>query len=164
MSLREEARKARNVFCGRKYRIDKTRPLEDQLSYALYLLDRAGGRELDLGSEDDEEDDEMGPMKYMDELLWLCEVRCELGEYKLAGANFLQCYFVAHTLYKASPPRRRDRCVFPIAHSWLTAWMEVDNYILLCFAHETACLLLEMEGCPSYIKEDADEMEKLTRR
>lgn len=47
--------------------IDSTLPLKDQLGYALSNLRLVGGKELDMGTNDEEDDD--GPEMYMDQLL-----------------------------------------------------------------------------------------------
>jgi len=134
--------------------IDSTLPLKDQLGYALSNLRLVGGRELDMGTNDEENED--GPERYMDELLAVCDIRYKLGQYNLAGSNYFRCYYIAMNRHKASDGK--DCSVFTIAHKLFQCWMRVDNQNLLSFARATAKIVMEFRGCPDYVKKDLEEM------
>jgi hypothetical protein len=136
--------------------IDSTLPLKDQLGYALSNLRLVGGKELDMGTNDEEEDD--GPERYMDQLLAVCDIRYKLGQYQLAGSNYFRCYYIAMNRYKESGSR--DCLVFPIAHKLFQSWLRADNQNLLSFARATAEIVVELRGCPKYIKRDLKELDK----
>eukprot|EP00571_Detonula_confervacea_P011921 CAMPEP_0172305550 /NCGR_PEP_ID=MMETSP1058-20130122/6810_1 /TAXON_ID=83371 /ORGANISM="Detonula confervacea, Strain CCMP 353" /LENGTH=120 /DNA_ID=CAMNT_0013017177 /DNA_START=500 /DNA_END=862 /DNA_ORIENTATION=+ len=75
--------------------IDTPKPLNEQLADALVTL-RRGGKELDSETDSSEEEDNDGPRRHMDELLDVCDIRCKLGEFKLAGMNYFRCYNAAY--------------------------------------------------------------------
>jgi len=127
----------------------------NELSIALSNLHRVGGRELDMGTNEDEDED--GPEKYMDELLAVCDIRYKLGQYNMAGGNYFRCYYIAMHRHKQSDGR--DCSVFPIAHKLFQCWMRVDNLNLLGFSRATAKMVMEFRGCPDYIKKDLGELD-----
>jgi len=134
--------------------IDSTLPLKDQLGYALSNLRLVGGKELEMGTNDEEDED--GPERYMDELLAVCDIRYKLGQYNLARSNYFRCYYIAMNRHKASDGK--DCSVFPVAHKLFQSWIKVDNQNLLGFARATAKIVTEFRGCPDYIKKDLEEM------
>ena len=104
------------------------------------------------------EEDEDGPERYMDQLLAVCDIRYKLGQYQLAGSNYFRCYYIAMNRYKESGSR--DCLVFPIAHKLFQSWLRADNQNLLSFARATAEIVVELRGCPKYIKRDLKELDK----
>ena len=77
--------------------------LEVQLEDALIALRKAGGRELDLDADEEETDE--GHSRYMDELLNVCDLCYELGEYQLASRNYFRCYTIALNWHDISSGR-----------------------------------------------------------
>ena len=127
--------------------------IKEDLVIALRALRRAGGRELDIGADDEENDD--GATKYKNELLRVCNLRFELGEYgpKLWG-NYFRCYSVAKISYDST--RGKDKSVFEIVHRWSLATLKLDpldlqNERWIGLTEATVKIVSKLKGCPDRI-------------
>lgn len=131
------------------------------LERALAKLKEAGGREDDDSDSGNEDDSNISPGEYLDELLAVGDARYNLGQYDKAGGIYYNAYYIAMH-HRGSSMNNPES--FSVAHKMLEAWSKSDDEHYLKMGHGMAQQTLMMPGCPHYIRQDMKKLEKAMNR
>ncbi|EJK55123.1 hypothetical protein THAOC_25176 [Thalassiosira oceanica] len=135
---------ARDLFQSKK---------DDKLAAALRQLEIAGGREDE--PDDSEDEDEIDPNDYLNELLAVADARFELEQFSQASGLYYRAYYAA--MHAGSV--MNNAAIFPIAHKLIWSYAKSGQ---LKRAHLMAQQNIAMQG-PPYIRDDLNQLETLMK-
>lgn len=126
---------------------------DNKLAAALRQLEIAGGREDE--PDDSEDEDEIDPNDYLNELLAVADARFELEQFSQASGLYYRAYYAA--MHAGSV--MNNAAIFPIAHKLIWSYAKSGQ---LKRAHLMAQQNIAMQG-PPYIRDDLNQLETLMK-